>query len=285
MSTLNRYSLRRYAAFSNEVKTIPMRLSLIRPFAIAAVATTALAACANQSSMLPSSPSAIAPTTAQAPATAQDDASVDDASAQDAARPQDAASRGSADVSLHALKTCATSPPQYEWIFKGACQIFSVTSLGGRFRLGEYQGITVKGFIGRNTAKGTVQIALANANDKNGDIKTYEGKSFPPYKANGITYFYASATNQSTQVVKPIMAKGEPVLQYTMTNANGFGDANRCGAALLTFTKGRKPAWTAFPGSGKVKGKTVTIKQYAVPPGIDLVPKTPLYFATNCYKK
>lgn len=185
-----------------------------------------------------------------------------------------------------ALKTCATTPPQYKWIFKGACQTFSVTSLGGRFRLGEYQGITVKGSIGRNNAKGTVQIAVADAIDKNGDITTYKGESLPPYKVNGrTTYFYASATNQSAQVFKPEEFKGEPVLQYTITDANGFADANRCGAALLTFRKDRRPAWTAFPGSGKVKGKTVTIRQYAVPAGIVLRPKIPVYFATNCYKK
>jgi hypothetical protein len=183
------------------------------------------------------------------------------------------------------LKTCATTPPQYEWIFKGACEIFSVTSIGGHFSLGDYRSITVKGSIGRNTAKGTVQIALADAIDKNGDIKTYKGNDFPPFKANGITYFYASATNQSTQLVKPIMVKGEPVLQYTVTDANGFGDANRCGAALLTFRKDRKPAWTAFPTSGRVKGKTVTITQYAAPQGFELPPKIPVYFAANCYKK
>lgn len=185
-----------------------------------------------------------------------------------------------------ALKTCATTPPQYEWIFKGACQIFSVTSLGGRFSLGDYQSITVKGSIGRNNARVTVQIALADAIDKNGDIKTYKGKTFPKYTANGITYFYASAINQSTQVLTFRMVHGEPVLQYTMTSANGFGDANRCRAALLTFRKGRRLSWTAFPGSGgKVEGKTVTIKQYAVPSGIELAPKKPFYIATNCYKK
>lgn len=185
-----------------------------------------------------------------------------------------------------ALKTCATTPPQNKWIFEGACRIFGVTSLGGRFRLGEYQGITVKGFIGRNNARGTVQIALADAVDKNGDIETYKGKSFPPFKMNGrITYLYASATNQSTQAFEPVQHKGEPVLQYTMTDAKGFGDANRCGAALLTFRKDRRPAWTAFPGSGRVKGTTVTIRQYAVPAGIVLPPKVPVYFATSCYKQ
>jgi hypothetical protein len=32
-------------------------------------------------------------------------------------------------------------------------------------------------------------------------------------------------------------------------------------------------------------GKTVTIVQYAAPAGLELAPKIPLYFATNCYKQ
>ena len=146
-----------------------------------------------------------------------------------------------------ALKTCATTPPQYQWIFEGACQTFELNSTGGHFSLGEYQGITVKGSIGKNTAKGTVKIALANALDKNGDIKTYKGKAFPPYKANGITYVYAAAVNQSTQVIHPITVKGKPVLQYVITNAKGFGDANVCGAAALTFSKTARPRGRRSP--------------------------------------
>jgi hypothetical protein len=53
-----------------------------------------------------------------------------------------------------ALKTCATTPPQYEWIFTGACRKFHLTAKGGHFSLGAYQGITVKGLLGKNTAKG-----------------------------------------------------------------------------------------------------------------------------------
>jgi hypothetical protein len=82
-----------------------------------------------------------------------------------------------ANVSLHALKTCAGSPPQYEWIFKGACQKFGLTSIGGHFSLGEYQGITLTGLIGKNTARGMVKLALADAIDQNGDIETYKGKA------------------------------------------------------------------------------------------------------------
>ena len=161
----------------------------------------------------------------------------------------------------------------------------SSISTGGHFSLGEYQGITVKGSIGKNTAKGTAKIALANALDKNGDIKTYKGKAFFPYKANGITYVYAAAVNQSTQVIKPVTVKGKPVLQYVITNVKGYGDANVCGAAALTFSKTGKAAWKALPASGLVKGKTVTISQYTAPAGIELAPKTPLYFAVNCYKQ
>jgi hypothetical protein len=103
-----------------------------------------------------------------------------------------------------------------------------------------------------------VKFALADAIGKNGDIETYMGKAFPQYKTNGTTYLYASAVNQSTQVIKMITVKGEPVLQYTITNAKGFGDANRCSAAVLTGPrrKGKKYVWTLTPEIGKVKGKT-----------------------------
>ncbi len=184
-----------------------------------------------------------------------------------------------------ALKTCATTPPQYQWIFKGVCQKFELTSAGAHFSLGEYQGLTVKGLIGKNTAKGTVKIALADAIDENGDIETYKGKSFPEYTENGTTYFYASAVNRSTQVIRPITVQGKPVLQYTVTDAKGFGDANRCGSALLVFPRGKPARWTPLPATGLVMGKTVTITQYDAPNGFEWLPKIPLYFATNCWKR
>jgi hypothetical protein len=191
-----------------------------------------------------------------------------------------------------ALKTCATRPPQHEWIFKGACQAFDLTSTGGHFRLREYQSITVKGSIGKNTAKGTVKFALADAIDKNGDIEPYRGKAFPRYKANpkyynhSTTYLYASAVNQSDQVVKVITVESKWVLRFTITNAKGFGDANKCGAAVLTSRAGKHPwVWTALPTTGLVMGKTVTITQYGAPRGFGLPPKIPVYVAVNCYKQ
>ncbi len=132
-----------------------MRLPVILASAIATVATMALAACANRSGMVPSSPSAMAPTTAQ-----------NHTSADDAASTQDSL----------ALKTCATSPPQYQWIFKGACQTFDLTSTGGHFSLSEYRGITVNGLIGRNSAKGAVEIALADDSTKTATSKCIRAK-------------------------------------------------------------------------------------------------------------
>jgi hypothetical protein len=190
-----------------------------------------------------------------------------------------------------ALKTCATRPPQHEWIFKGACQAFDLTSTGGHFRLGEYQSITVKGSIGKNTAKGTAKFALADAIDKNGDIEPFKGKAFPRYKANpkyykhSTTYLNASAVNQSDQVVKVITDKGKWVLRFTITNAKGFGDANTCGAAVLTSRAGKHFRWAPLPTTGLVMGKTVTITQYDVPRNFGLPPKIPTYFAVNCYKQ
>lgn len=210
-----------------------------------------LAACANHNGVVPSSQSAMGPES----------------------------------ISPPGLKTCAKSPPQYEWVFEGACQKFDVNSTGGNYNLGEYQGITVKGSLGKTTAKGTVKIALADALDKDGDIETYHGKTFPPFKGRGKTYFYATATNQSTQVIKPVVVRSMPVFQHTVTDANGFGDDNKCDDAILTFNTKGKASWDPLPTSGKVRGKTVTISQYAVPSGFELPPKTPIYFAVFCYKQ
>ena len=231
-----------------------MRLSVIRAFTIVTVAAMALAACANQSGMMPSSP--------------ENDTSADHAAIDTAA------------MSPLALKTCAISPPQYQWIFEGACQRFDMTSVGAHFSLGEYQGFTVEGLIGRNTAKGTVKLALADAIDKNGDIEPYKGKAFPRYTANpkyyehSITYVYAVAVNESSQVIKPFPSKGTPVVRTVITNAKGFGDATSCELHVLTFNKG-KPVWLTLPSPGNIQGKTVTISHYVVPRGFMVPPKTP----------
>lgn len=179
--------------------------------------------------------------------------------------------------------TCATSPPQYQWIFKGSCDQFTLKSTGGSFTLSTYQNITVKGSIGKNTAKGDVKIALADALDKNGDIEKYKGKTFPPYKANGTTVVYAAAVNQTTQVIKPIPVHGKPVLQYVITDSKGL-PGKVCGAAVLAAQQHGGLKWTALPATGNVKGNSVTISQYEVPQGFELPPKTPLYFGVNCYQ-
>jgi len=184
-----------------------------------------------------------------------------------------------------ALKTCATSPPQYEWIYGGACQTITLKPTGASFSLGEYQNITVKGSIGKNSTKGTANVVIADAIDKNGDISKYKGGAFPAYKANGTTYVYAAAINQSTQTIKPITVKNKPVLQYVVTDSKGFGSANKCGAAVLTFQKNGKPLWEPLPASGTIKGNTATISQYTVPSNFEFPPKIPLYFGVNCYKQ
>jgi len=181
------------------------------------------------------------------------------------------------------LPTCAKSPPQYEWIFKGACEGFDINDTGGSFSLDEYENITIKGSIGDNTAKGTVKIVLADAIDKNGDIEDYQGKAFPPYKATGTTVAYAVAINQSTQTIKPVTAKGKPILEYIISDSKGLPGKD-CAAAVLAHEKNGTLKWTELPGGPYgVKGDSVTIAQYEAPAGFELPPATPLYFAVNCY--
>lgn len=182
------------------------------------------------------------------------------------------------DASPLALKTCAKDPPQWQWILKGACDAFTLKPTGGTFTLGTYDDISVKGSIGYNSLKGTATIDLADAIDKNGDIESYKGKSFTPYKGKGTTVVYAVADNQTSETIKPKSHAGKPVLQYVITDSKGF-PGKTCGAAILG-SKG----WSAFPSTFGVKGHTVTITQYSAPSNLELPPKGyGLYFAINCF--
>lgn len=237
-----------------------MRLSMIRSSALATVAAIALAACGGHG-VVPGGSTAFAPQGSSpfAPMTGNQD-----------------------DMSPLALKTCPKSPPQWMWIFKGACEQFTLKDTGGKFTLGAYENISVTGSIGYNNAKGSVAIDLADAINKNGDIVKYKGHTFPPYKGAGTTVVYAVADNQTTQTIEPRTHQNVPIIKYVITDAKGF-PGKKCGAAILAQTK-KGLAWSSLPNSFQVKGKTVTITQYTVPTGLVLPPKgSGLYFAVNCF--
>jgi hypothetical protein len=180
------------------------------------------------------------------------------------------------------VTTCATSPPQYQWIFKGACEKISLKPTGASFSLQEWHDITVKGSIGANNLKAAATVYLADATDADGDIVAYKGKAFDKYKAEGTTIIYAVAINQGNSIIKPVVGK-KPVLQYIITDAKKF-PGKTCAAAVLTTGGKGSLLWTTLPGGPfQVKGNTVTITQYAVPRNFELPPKTALYFAVNCY--
>src|ERR1700727_3742763 len=126
-------------------------------------------------------------------------------------------------MGVDAVTTCATSPPQYDWIFKGACDPkITVKPTGGSFALGAYDDISIKGSIGENNAKGSAIVALADATNTNGDIEKDKGTAFPLYHGEGKTFLYAVAINQSAQTLKPIAKKGKPILQYIITDTKGL---------------------------------------------------------------
>jgi hypothetical protein len=234
---------------SNSPYMIFMRLSMVRAGSLAATAALALAACAGQNAAVPATSNAI-----EQPL-------------------------GVAD----AVTTCATSPPQYAWIFKGACDAkIMVKATGGSFTLGAYDSISVKGSIGENNAKGTAIVALADATNTNGDIEKDKGTAFPAYHGEGKTFLYAAAINQSSQTLKPIAKKGKPILQYIITDTKKL-PGKQCGAAILTAGSNGKPVWSSIPATITIKGDVLTITQYAVPNGFEFAPKTPLYFAVNCF--
>lgn len=179
------------------------------------------------------------------------------------------------------LTTCATSPPQYMWIFDGACTTITLKPTGGKFSLQQYRNITVTGQIGKNNLKLSAKVAIVDATG-NADIKTYKGKAFPKYKAKGKTFIYASAINQGKVAIKPIIQQGHPVLQYVITDTKGI-PGKTCGAGVLTSNGHGGLVWKELNVQAQVKGNTVTISQYVVPHGFALYPKTPLYLGVNCY--
>jgi hypothetical protein len=182
-----------------------------------------------------------------------------------------------------AVTTCATSPPQYQWIFKGACEKITLKPSGATFSLQKWHNITVTGSIGANNVKPSATVYLADATDSKGDIETYKGKAFDKYNAEGTTIVYAVAVNQSKTAIKPVPQKNKPILQYVITDAKPFPGSS-CGAAVLTTGEKGSLEWATLPGGPfKVKGKTVTITQYSVPRGFNLPPQEPLYFAVNCF--
>jgi hypothetical protein len=179
------------------------------------------------------------------------------------------------------LTTCMTSPPQYQWIFDGACTTITLKPAGAKFSLQQYRSITITGQIGKNNVKTSAKVAIADATG-NGDIKTYKGKAFPKYKAHGTTFIYAAAINQTNTPIKPIIQQGHPVLQYVITDSKGI-PGHQCGAGVLTSNGHGGLIWKALNVQAQVKGKTVTISQFVVPHGFALYPKTPLYLGVNCF--
>lgn len=234
-----------------------MRSHMIRAGIAAIAATVALAACASHG-LVPSSSGGLGQS-ALGPAVLSDSLANPD------------------------LKSCATSPPQFWWLYKGSCDPkVTLKPSGATFTLAEYLSITVKGTIGHNTTKGTATITLADATDTNGDVTTWKGKPFPKYLARGKTFIYAVAVNQSNQTIKPVTGGSKPVLQYVITDTKGL-PGKTCGVALLNEETNGKFVWSSFPGTFTAKGNTVTITQYSVPRGFEIPPKTPLYFGVNCW--
>jgi hypothetical protein len=232
-----------------------MRFSLFRSGVICAASALALAACAGRG-IVPTSQAPLAPSNGL-----------------------NTLSQG--DLLSPDLTTCATKPPQSQWVMKGACTKITLKPSGSNFALGQYMNLTVTGSIGANTLKSPVPVYIVDATDK-GDIENWKNVPFPKYKAAGTTIAYAAAINQSSTKVIPKVERNKPVLEYIITDSKGL-PGKQCSAAVLTFQKG-KPVWKPLPVNGPVKGKTVKLAQYTVPRGFELPPKAPLYFAVNCFQ-
>lgn len=247
-----------YCFLERGKKKIPMRLSLIRACAISAVSAIALAACAGHG-IVPSSQSALTPQNMQP---------LQNPAIQD-------------ELSPLGITTCATSPPQFLWILKGACSKVILKSAGANFALQKYRFITVSGTIGGNNVKTSATIYIADANDKK-DILPYKGKAFPPYKPlHGRSFIYAVAINESKDTIVPKAEHNKPVLKYVITDDLGF-PGKVCDIAVYGKQRNGLYKWTSLTIQAPPKGKTVTLTQYAVPPGFQFPSKTPVYFAAFC---
>lgn len=229
-----------------------MRLSTLRAVTIAASAAVALAACSSGGTVPPSSA---------------------------AYNPM---AFNNANALLPDLTKCATSPPQYDWIFEGACDKFTLKPGGSDFTLAAYKDISVTGKIGPNDLKTSAKVALVDAIDKS-DIKADKGAAFPKFVYKGKAAFvYAAAINQGSTIIKPKVEPGKAVLQYAVTDTKGFS-GNTCGAAALG-SKGGKFEWVPFPGSVfHPSGHKLTVSLYTAPAGLVLDPKVPLYIGVVCY--
>lgn len=175
------------------------------------------------------------------------------------------------------VNTCATSPPQYHWIFEGACQAIEINSSGASFSLDEYRDITVTGSIGKTTLNGTVQFDVVDAVG-NGDIEHYNGMTFPHYTpySSGSTVIYVAVINQSNQTANPVESS-KPGFSLTVTDANGF-PANRCGLAIYDYD-----GWnTLYNVDNHVYGDTVTINWFSPYGELSWPSKYPVYFAVYC---
>ncbi len=237
-----------------------MRLSLFRSGVICAASALALAACAGHG-LVPTSQAPLGPSNGL------------DTLSQDNLLSPD-------------VTSCATKPPQGQWVMKGACSKITLKPTGSPFALSKYKDLTVSGSIGANNLKSPATVYVADAIDK-GDIEDWKTTPFPKYKATGTTIAYAAAINQSTNAIIPKVEKNKPVLEYVITDSKGL-PGKECSAAVLTFKNG-KPLWKPLPVQGPVKDKTVKLAQYTVPRGFELPPKTksgltPLYFAVNCFQ-
>lgn len=181
----------------------------------------------------------------------------------------------------HQRRTCATSPPQYEWIFEGACQKIILRAEGGSFALREYENTTISGTIGATNAKKRTRVYVVDALD-NGDVEEYNSQSFPPYiESRATTVLYLAVINQSRFAIEPVAQYGVPIFQYTVSDYPGL-PGNVCGVAMLA-TIGSRRQWTAFSGTGQVAGDSVTISVFNTPAGFEFPSREPVYFAVSCW--
>jgi len=179
------------------------------------------------------------------------------------------------------LVRCPTKPPQYDFIFEGACVETIINPSGGSFELQRYKFISLAGQVGTTNVRKPTEVYVVDAVD-DGDIKQYQKEPFPAYTPqNGTTFLYAVAINEGHTSIEPVGSGA--FLTFTITDLNGL-PGTECAAAVL----GKQSAewtWTAIPGTYQANGSgdTVVFSISGAPSGVVLPSRTPVYFALYCF--
>ena len=146
------------------------------------------------------------------------------------------------------VTTCATSPPQYQWIFKGACEKLMLKSTGANVQPANVRGHH-RNRLDRtnNTSRAPQRSTSPTQPTTAATPKRRRAKPSPNIQPQGTSFIYAVAVNQSTQAIKPVARKEarSPVRHH---RREGTPRERRAASPVSTESQSGKFIWTTLPG-------------------------------------